>query len=342
MTFRWDFRFLLRAATPVAVLLASVTAFGDSRPAAAEPAIGTKAVLEDRYPERRVAFPGGVTGLPDLTYSTVGGFRPLTLDLYLPASPVSGGAAVIIYVHGGGWTSGHTRHSGAFENWPGVLASLAGRGYVVASLSYRLSAEAPSPAAEQDVKSAVRWLRANASRFGIDKQHIGIWGGSAGGQLAALAGTSCGVQALEPPVTDAKAPVESDCVQGVVAWYGVFDVTPLVKDGAAPATVARYLGCEGSACSDEQIALASAVRYIDRSDPPFLLIHGALDKTVAVSQSEKFHAALQASAVKAQLIVLPDVDHSFVGGTAELTRNASLHALQATIDFFDATLRPVH
>ena len=202
-------------------------------------------MLEDRYPERRIAFPGGVTGLPDLTYSTLSGFRPLTLDLYLPAGQTTGGAPVIVYVHGGGWTGGHTRHSGAFENWPNVLASLAARGYVVASVNYRLSAEAPSPAAEQDVKSAVRWLRANATRFGVDKRRIGIWGGSAGGQLAALAGTSCGVSALAPPVADAKAPLESDCVQAVVAWYGVFDFVPLAKNVVAPPNVARYLGCEG-------------------------------------------------------------------------------------------------
>jgi dipeptidyl aminopeptidase/acylaminoacyl peptidase len=84
------------------------------------------------------------------------------------------------------------------------------------------------------------------------------------------------------------------------------------------------------------------VSYVDRTDPPFLLIHGALDKTVAASQSEKFHAALQASAVKSQLLILPDVDHSFVGSTPELTRDASLRALRATIEFFDATLRPAH
>lgn len=334
MAIRWKLMF--------ALLLVNGHAFGDTHPASVEPAIGTRAVLEDRYPERRIAFPGGVSGLPDLTYSTVNGYRPLTLDLYLPAAHASGGAPVIIYVHGGGWTSGHTRHSGAFENWPGVLASLAGRGYVVASLNYRLSAEAPSPAAEQDIKSAVRWLRTNAARFGIDKRRIGIWGGSAGGQLAALAGTSCGVQALEPPVADPKAPVESDCVQAVVAWYGVFDFTPLASNVTAPPPVARYLGCEKGACSAEQIALASPIRHIDRSDPPFLLIHGALDKTVALSQSEKFHAALQASAVKSQLMVLPNVDHSFVGSTAELTRDASLRALHATIDFFDSTFAPVH
>ena len=327
----------------IAPMLVSAVAFGDASVGEHEPAIGTKAVLEDRYPERRVTFPGGVSGLPDLVYSTLSGFRPLTLDLYVPANPVSGGAPVIIYVHVGGWMSGHTRHSGAFENWPGVLASLAGRGYVVASLNYRLSSEAPSPAAEQDVKSAVRWLRGNAARFGIDKRRIGIWGGSAGGQLAALAGTSCGVSALEPPpVADAKAPLESDCVQAVVTWYGIFDFTPLTKNTAPPPPVARYLGCDSNACSDDKIALASAIRHIVRNDPPFLLIHGALDKTVAVSQSEKFHAALQAGAVKSQLIVLPDVDHSFVGSTPELTRNASLRALHATVDFFDATLRASH
>jgi acetyl esterase/lipase len=325
--------------TLIALALTSTVAFGDA-PTDPEPAIGAKAVLEDRYPERRIAFPGGVTGLPDLTYSTLSGFRPLTLDLYLPAGQTTGGAPVIVYVHGGGWAGGHTRHSGAFENWPGVLASLAARGYVVASVNYRLSGEAQSPAAEQDVKSAVRWLRANATRFGVDKRRIGIWGGSAGGQLASLAGTSCGVSALAPPVADAKAPLESDCVQAVVAWYGVFDFVSLAKNVVAPPNVARYLGCEVGACADDSIALASAVRHVDRSDPPFLLIHGALDKTVAVSQSQNFHAALQAGAVKSQLIVLPDVDHSFVGNTAELTRTASLRALHATIEFFDTTLRP--
>jgi dipeptidyl aminopeptidase/acylaminoacyl peptidase len=92
-------------------------------------------------------------------------------------------------------------------------------------------------------------------------------------------------------------------VQAVVTWYGIFDFTPLAKNTAPPPPVARYLGCDSNACSDDKIALASAIRHIDRNDPPFLLIHGALDKTVAVSQSEKFHAALQAGAVKSQLIV---------------------------------------
>jgi len=324
------------AAVLVISLCVSGVAFGDE--VSAEPAIGAKPVLDDRYPERRTTFHGGVTGLPDVTYSVVSGFRPLTLDLYLPPSKREDGSPTIVYVHGGGWMSGHTRHSGAFENWPEVLASIAAQGYVVASLNYRLSGEAPSPAAEQDIKSALRWLRTNATRYGIDKQHIGIWGGSAGGQLASLAGTSCGVAALEPPAADANAPVESDCVQAVVTWYGIFDFSPLVQNGAGATPVAHYLGCGSSSCPKEAVALASPIRHIDRADPPFLLIHGALDQTVAVSQSERFHAALLAHGVKSQLVVLPEVDHSFVGRTTELTRSASLRALRATIEFFDATL----
>ena len=252
MPIRLNRLFALRAAT-LSPARRRLEPLGDAATTSAEPAIGTKAVLEDRYPERRIAFPGGVAGLPDLTYSTVSGFRPLTLDLYLPATRATGGAPVIIYVHGGGWTGGHTRHSGAFENWPGVLASLAGRGYVVASLNYRLSGEAPSPAAEQDIKSAVRWLRTNAARFGVDKRRIGIWGGSAGGQLAALAGTSCGVPALAPPVADAEVPRWNRIAcKRSLPGTGCSTSRRSRRMSLAPPPVARYLGCEQGACADDK------------------------------------------------------------------------------------------
>jgi acetyl esterase/lipase len=310
---------------------------------ALEPPTAARAVVEDRYPERRVSFPGGVASLADVVYSTVAGFRPLTLDLYLPPKTAEASAVspVIIYVHGGGWTSGHTRHSGAFENWPEVLASIAARGYVVASVNYRLSGEASSPAAAHDVKSAIRWLRVHSSRYGVDTARIGIWGGSAGGQLAALAGTSCGVAALEPPAQE-KSSTASSCVQSVVAWYGVFDFAPLVGKSAVDTPVARYLACPNAACSAEKIPLASASAHADATDPPFLLIHGALDRTVSVEQSKAFDAVLRAKGVRSELLILPDVDHSFVGSTAESTRQASLRALEATLVFFDATLQKRH
>src|SRR5579859_1700208 len=159
-----------------------------------EPAISAQVVPEDRYPQRHVDFPGGVVGIPDLVYANIPGFRPLHLDLYRPGpARTPAPRPFVVYVHGGGWMTGHTRQSGAFSNWPEVLASLAARGYVVASVEYRLSGEARFPAAIQDVKAAIRWLRAHAAEYGIDKQHGLIWGASAGGKLASLTDTSCGV-----------------------------------------------------------------------------------------------------------------------------------------------------
>lgn len=326
---------------------------------AAEPRVGARPVLEDRYPERRTNFPDNVVGFADLTYSSLAGYRPLILDLYKEAKS-SPPRPLVIYVHGGGWQSGHTRHSGAFEDWPGVLASIAARGYVVASVEYRLSGEAPFPAAVQDVKAAIRWLRTHAAQFGIDKTRAVIWGGSAGGQLAGLVGASCGAAALEPPsaaanqqpepgaasasrpaTAAAPATLESDCVQGVIAWYGIFDFSDLsqVKSASPQDARFRYLGCAAGKCSAEALAAAGAITYVDAKDPPVLMIHGVNDHTVPIAQSRSYLAALRAKGVKAELLELPGVDHSFIGVTPEETRAASLRALNRSLEFIDATLK---
>jgi acetyl esterase/lipase len=321
----------------VSVTLCS-TAFAASDAANAPVPIESKPVLEDRYPRAQVSF-ADVESLPDLIYSTPPGFRPLRLDLYrLKAQPATA-RPLVIYIHGGGWQGGHTRHSGAFGNWPGVLASLAHRGYVVASIEYRLSGEAAFPAAIHDVKTALRWLRSNAQMFGIDRNRAVIWGGSAGGQLAALAAVTCGMPELDPP---ASAPM-SDCVQGIVAWYGVFDFVPVLKAGGAagassPNNASRYLDCPATGCAADVIALASPISHLDRNDPPALLIHGDRDTTVAVEQSRQFHAALQTHGVRSTLQVIADVDHSFIGATPATTRAASLAALEATFAFIDSTI----
>src|SRR2546421_8629522 len=183
------------------VLLAAQSAAAEAGTGSSPAAdVGARAVPEDPYPQRRIAFPAGVVGSPDLVYSTIAGFRPLRLDLYLPpAGRAAAPRPFVVYVHGGGWLNGHTRQSGAFQNWPNVLASLAARGYVVASVEYRLSSEARFPAAVQDLKAAIRWLRSQASIYGIDRNRGLVWGASAGGPLAALAAASSGGAALGPP-----------------------------------------------------------------------------------------------------------------------------------------------
>ena len=344
----------MKSLLPIVCMLMGLA--GSISPAAqTRPSIAASAVLQDHYPQQRVEFPGGVVGFPNLVYSTINGFQPLRLDIYLPPPAAKGARPVVIYIHGGGWSGGHSRQNGAFEDFPGVLASIAAKGYVVASVNYRLSGEARFPAAEHDVKSAIRWLRANADKYRIDKARFAVWGASAGGHLAALTATSCGVAELEPPVPPAgrgqaaapAKPPESDCVQAAVPWYGVFDFAPLVQQ-APQAQGARagaprgggpggFLGCQGN-CSPEVVRLVSPVSFVDPKDPPMLLVHGAEDKTVAVKQSQDMYDLLKKNGVNAELIVIPGVGHSFIGQNIEATRDATLKAFDATLAFLDATI----
>ncbi|PZU07551.1 alpha/beta hydrolase [Sphingomonas sp.] len=327
-------------------------------------AVADHPVVEDHYPARQVMFAGDVTGLPDLVYAQPAGFRPLTLDVYLPPrsqKPPKGGFPLILHIHGGGWSAGHSRHSGALSDFPAVLASLAARGYVVASLNYRLSGEAPFPAAEKDVKTALRWLRARAADYRMDPARAGVWGGSAGGHLAALAAVSCKdaaldpVGALRPGAIDGEgrplpanplAPLAnvSDCVQAAVTWYGVFDFETIdVQAGRPPAgpggnAQTAFLGCTGTDCA-AAIRAASPIRYVDPSDPPMLLIAGMADRTVPYQQTVQFEGALKAAHVPVETILIPAVDHSFIGKTPAATRDATLKALNATFAFFDKMLR---
>ncbi len=181
-------------------------------PGAPNPAAAPKL---DLATQAHLSYPGDVTGYMDVTYSVVRGYRPLKLDLYVPAS----GAArpAVVWIHGGGWAGGSPRAAlGPYPDWRVVLASLAARGYVVVGATYRFSGEAKFPAAIEDIKASVRWLRTNAAAIGVDPNRIGVWGESAGGQLASLLGTSCGAVELE----GVKDPPVSSCVQAVADWYG--------------------------------------------------------------------------------------------------------------------------
>ena len=303
---------------------------------------------DDPYPAHPVAFPGGVTGLPDLTYQILPRFRPTKLDLYLPPKLIRGPRPVVVFIHGGGWVGGGNRLSGAFANWPTVLAGIARRGYVVAAVSYRFSGEAPFPGAIQDVKAAIRWLRTNAAKYRIDKNRFATWGGSAGGQLAALAATSCGAAALEPtaaPISPGNTNVErqtagqiartleSDCVQASVAWYGIFDFRTMPQRP----TERAYLGCNET-CTEDQWRVASAQNYLTKNSPPMLIIAGSEDKTVPPRQTTDFYAATQALGLRSQMMIIPSVDHSFIGTSPDATRAASRAALARTFDFFDSTI----
>jgi acetyl esterase/lipase len=262
-------------------------------------------------------------------YSQVPGYRPSVVDIYVPSTP--GPHPLVLYIHGGGWIAGHTRHSGAFSDWPKALASLAAEGFTVASLEYRLSGEARFPAQLQDANAALRFLRANAAQYRIDPSRVALWGGSAGGHLAALTALTCRDTGLDP------AAGNDACVQAAVTWYGVYDFAGMNATPDGNSAGAKLLGCTGP-CPADRNALVSPVAYIDAKDPPFLLIHGEDDKVVPVAQSREGEAKLKAAGVAVRSIYIAGVDHSFIGKTADDTRKASLTAINATFDFFHEKL----
>ena len=262
--------------------------------------------------------------LPDVTYHAQPGFRPLKLDLYLPADR-SRPRPIVMWIHGGGWRVGDPRAGslpgGPFSDWPAVLARLAARGYVVAGVSYRLTGESRFPGAVLDVKAAVRWLKANAAVYGGDPNRVVAWGASAGAQIAALVGTSCGVSTLEGQVRPGSP---SACVNGVVDWYGpiAFDkldeqALPNSPSHSTPESAeSSYLGCVLPRCEGEWVRLADPITFLDARDPPFLIMHGDADTTVAPGQSELLHDALQATGIASELVIVPGANHGFVGVSA--------------------------
>jgi acetyl esterase/lipase len=318
----------------------------------ARPAPETAPVQATVYGPQRLAFPGGVMALFDVTYANLRGFRPLTLDLYQPV-PRGMALPLVVFVHGGGWNGGDTRHAAGFADFPRELAALAAQGYVVASVSYRLSGEARFPAAVQDVKFAIRWLRGQARELNIDATRVAVWGEGAGGQLAALTGVTCGVTLFEPPAAKSgQNEAASVCVQAVIDWYGATDLQNLGPDnlgqpdaaGSKPVTASdfqpppstdegSFLGCEPALCPPMAARLASPLAFITATSPPFLIQHGEADKVIAPRQSQRLHEALRKAGVPAELITYPNVGHNFArqganqGSTDAAAQRAAMEKL---------------
>lgn len=314
-----------------ALALASLAAALAASPAAAQRVfpVADKPELADHFPNPPVAFARGVKGYRDVIYQQIDGYIPQVMDIYVPAT--KGPHPLVLYIHGGGWVGGHTRHSGALANFPAVLAALAAEGFTVASLEYRLSAEAKFPAQLQDAKAALRFLGANAGKYRIDSSRVGIWGGSAGGHLAALTALTCKDTGLDPKAAG------DVCPTAAVTWYGVFDFAGMNATPDGNSAGMRLLGCPGP-CSADKIASVSPVTYADAKDPPFLLIHGTEDKVVPFAQSQLAEARFKSLGIPVETLYIPGVDHSFIGTSPAQTRDATLRATNATFDYFHAKL----
>lgn len=314
-----------------------------AKPAAKAPGIADFSAVKN-YPQT-VSFPGGVT-MTELTYSTISGFRPLTLDLYQPEAK-SDPRPVLVFIHGGNWVGGDSRHDSPFGDFPGLLASLAARGYVVASVNYRLAGEAKFPAPVMDIKTAIRFLRAHAGEYNLDSTRFAAWGVSAGGHLASMIAVTCGVSALEPPAAAGDSNPPSSCVQAAIDWCGLIDLETIFTDFDKPlpdtSVEGALLGCEPALCGPTVAKNASPLTYINSNSPPFLIQHGDADTTVSVKQSQKLHDALKAQGVPAELVIYPGIAHMLAkpnpagSGPSVFDPETSTQAVEKMMSFLDAT-----
>lgn len=267
--------------------------------------------------------PPGAKVANDVVFAKVGS-RDLHMNIVMPKDAPGKTYPCVVWIHGGGWRAGSYKQNRA--------ASLAGKGYVTASIEYRLSQDAIYPAQAHDCKAAIRFLRAHAKEYGIKADRIGVWGGSAGGHLVAMLGTTGGVKELEGDEGNAGV---SSKVQAVCDFFGPTNLTASPKWIDPPAPVAQLLG--GSPKDKPDLArLASPVKFVDPKDPPFLIVHGETDKTVPISQSEELYEALKKAGVEVTFIRVKNAGHGFTGKDISPTRD-EIDA--AVVAFFDRQLK---
>jgi acetyl esterase/lipase len=242
-------------------------------------------------------IPRGFHEIHDLSY-VLHGRRSQTLDIYVP-DVLTSPRPLMVWIHGGGWYSGDKSAP------PGMGLLL--RGYVIASINYRLSGEAVFPAQIFDCKAAIRFLRAHAREFDIDPTRIGVWGDSAGGQLASLMGTTNGRAEYEG--SEGNFGVSSS-VQAVCDWFGPSDFLQASDIKGASASAVKSLFGGFVSAHTQMATFASPIDQVGRASlVPFLIMHGELDPLVPVHQSQILFQKLQASGAIARLVILPKAGH---------------------------------
>jgi len=278
--------------------------------------------------------PVALTFIPDVPYGEADGTR-LLLDVVCPPDPSSTPRPAVIWLHGFGWFAGSRRDKLEVS----LCTFLAAHGFFTVTIEYRLSGEAPFPAQLHDVKAAIRWLRAHAALYHIDPEHIGIWGASAGGHLAALAGLTGDVPALEGR---SGSPGLSSRVQAVVVASAPSDFLrpggALRNDRDGP--VSWLFG--GTVAEKEALMRSgSPLTHVSPAAPPFLIVHGTLDETIPFEQAEHLYHALVRAGVEAELIPVEGVYHNWTTQVEQITRRADTWKVgPMALPFFQKHLMP--
>lgn len=260
--------------------------------------------------------------LRDVAYVSEGHERQ-KLDLYLPAQKEeTAPLPLIVWVHGGAWLGGSKENCRS--------ARFLRSGYAAVSINYRLSQHAIFPAQIEDCKAAIRFLRANAEKYNIDPNRIGVWGASAGGHLVALLGTTGDVKEFD------KGPnlQFSSRVQAVCDFFGPTDLTKMsafesTMDHDAPDSPESLLVGGPVQENKEACRRANPITYVSKDDPPFLICHGDKDMLVPHNQSELLYDALKKAGVNVKFHTVKGGGHGF--------RNPEVNRMVQ--EFFDKHLK---
>lgn len=258
----------------------------------------------------------------DVTFAQYGD-RSLQMDIFRPKDDWRSLPAIVC-IHGGGWNKGAKIH---FRN---VAQDLAARGFVTASIDYRLSGKAPFPAHIHDCKAAVRFLRANAKEYGIDPNRIGAIGSSAGGHLAALLATSAGVAELEG--NGGNAGVSSAIAAAVPIGAQTDFLSERNRQISKDKEIWQLFLGGSQEERPETYRLASPLTHVDKTDPPCWIMKGQNDDPS--TRADQFRERLNELGIQSELTVIKDAPHGF------LTKQAWFdQAMQTADEFFTKTLK---
>jgi acetyl esterase/lipase len=275
-------------------------------------------------PAAELVVPDNVTFQRDVEYANPDG-QQLQLNIALPKN-VQGTLPCILCIHGGGFRAGNR------EGYNNLLIKLAGRGYAAATMEYRLAPKYQFPAAIYDVKAAVRWLKANAAKYHIDPERIGVTGDSAGGHLVQFLGVTADIKRFEG---DEGNPEQSSRVACVVNRYGPSDFTKSYgKSVDAAEVLPLWLGGNVETALQKHI-VSSPLNWVTPAAAPTLILHGTEDKYVAYEQGVWMRDRLKSCGVEVEMLTLEGAGHGFKGADAK-------KAEQAMMDFFDKHLHPAH
>ncbi len=261
----------------------------------------------------------------DLTYCTLDGVE-LKMDVAFPHE-MTQPAPVIVYVHGGGWTGGDKSRGEGL----GLGQPMLDKGYLLVSINYRLAPAHQFPAPIEDVKCAIRFLRANAGEFYLDPDRIGVIGRSAGGHLVSLLGLSDASAGFDEAGGYTE---QSSRVQAVVDLYGAIDI-PAYFSKSGKDILNGLFGTTN--LQDPLFERMSPLNYVSADDPPFLIVHGRDDRIVPPAHSQALYDALEAAGVPVEIIWVKNAGHGLSpeGGAIDPTQDEI--AMQI-MDFFDRVL----